>query len=179
MKKSLRNNEHRAPTNSGGTQGKDRATDQNPRDETEMSMQHENTEIKFAPKDALVAIMVAVSESDENFEMSELKTIERIVNNLPIFSDYDPKRIGFVSQTVFMLLEENEGINALFGLVKPSLPSHLAETAYVYACDVAAADGRLGRREIAFLDQIRENLELDPLVAEAIHRSSRARYATL
>ena len=154
-------------------------TRQNARDGTEMSMQREDPEISFAPKDALVAIMVAISESDENFEMSELKTIERIVRNLPIFSDYDPKRIGFVSQTVFMLLEENEGIDALFGLVKPSLPSHLAETAYVYACDVAAADGRLGRREIAFLEQIRENLGVDPLVAEAIHRSSRARYANL
>ena len=131
------------------------------------------------PGDALLALMVAVSESDDRFEMSELNSIRRIMRSLPIFNDYDERRIGYVSKTVSMLTEETGGIEALFGLVGPALPSELAETAYVLACEVAVADGRIGNREFDFLGGIKDNLGIDPLVAAAIHRTVRARHASL
>lgn len=133
----------------------------------------------FKPRDALLALMIAVSESDDKFEMSELNSIRRIMRSLPIFNDYDEKRIGYVSKTVSMLTEEADGIDALFGLVRPALPSELAETAYVLACEVAVADGRIGNREFDFLGDIKDNLGIDPLVAAAIHRTVRARHASL
>jgi len=47
--------------------------------------------------------MVAVSASDEDIRTAELVKIQSVVNNLPVFADYDIDRFKFVSQTVFDL----------------------------------------------------------------------------
>ena len=52
----------------------------------------------------------------------------------------------------------------------------LRETAYLLACDVAAADGDATEEELVFLQQLRIALEIDRLVAGAIERAARARY---
>jgi tellurite resistance protein len=129
--------------------------------------------------DALVAIMITISVSDESIRTSELLTIQQIVNHLPIFSDYDAERISGVAQTVFDLLEEEDGIDAILGLVKHAVPETHYETVYALACDVAAADGRLRQSELEMLREIRYELELDPLHAAAIERGARARHLTL
>ena len=55
----------------------------------------------YTPADTLVAIMIAISASDETIRTSELVTIERIVNHLPVFRDYDQDRIAEVARVVF------------------------------------------------------------------------------
>ncbi|MCO8146567.1 tellurite resistance TerB family protein [Rhodovulum tesquicola] len=136
-------------------------------------------ETPMTAQDALIAIMVAVSASDENIRTAELVTIERMVNHLPIFADYDVDRSAVVAQTVFDLFEEYEGLDALFGLVREALPEKLHETAYVLACDVAAADGRLGEEELRLLAEIRYELNIDRLAGAAIERAARARHMVL
>jgi len=133
----------------------------------------------LSPQDALVAVMVAVSASDENIRTSELVAIERMVNHMPIFSTYDIDRIRTVAQTVYALFEEEEGLEALFGLVRDGLPEKLFETAYALACDVAAADGVLYQTELRMLEEIRGELAIDRLHAVAIEWSARVRHLTL
>ncbi len=133
----------------------------------------------LTPQDALVAIMIAVSASDATIRTSELVTIERIVNHLPVFGGYDADRIKTVSQTVFDLFEDEDGIAALLGLVREALPERLFETAYALACDVAAADGKLGEAELRFLEEIRYELSIDRLHGAAIERGARARHMTI
>ena len=130
-------------------------------------------------QDSLVAIMIAISASDETIRTSELVTIQRIVNHLPVFADYDEDRITTVAQTVFDLLEEVDGLDALFGLVREALPEKLYETAYAMACDVAAADGTLLETELRLLEEIRYELNIDRLHGAAIERGARARHLTL
>ncbi len=133
----------------------------------------------FTPQDALIAVMIAVSASDENIRTAELVTIEAIVNHLPVFADYDPDRIRNVSQAVFDLFGVEDGLDALFGLVRENLPEKLWETAYALACDVAAADGRLLESELRLLEEIRYELDIDRLHAAAIERGARARHMVL
>ena len=123
-----------------------------------------------------MALMIAVSASDENIGTTELVKIETAVQLLPIFSEYDVDRITHVTQVVFDLLEQEDGLDALFGLVRDSLPRRLFETAYALACDVAAADGTLGEQELRLLEEIRYELSLDRLHAAAIERGARARH---
>ena len=130
----------------------------------------------ISPQDALVAVMVAVSASDENMRTSELLTIERIIAHLPVFRDYDADRVATVSRIVLDLFEEEDGVDALFGVVRNALPEQLWETAYALACDVAAADGLLGENELRFLAEIRYELEIDRLHAAAIERGASARH---
>ncbi|GAA3867513.1 tellurite resistance TerB family protein [Celeribacter arenosi] len=130
----------------------------------------------LTPQDCLVAVMIAVSMSDENIRTSELITIENIVNHLPVFADFDPDRIKTVSSTVFDLFGEEDGLDALFGLIRDNLPDYLHETAYALACDVAAADGHTYEAELRLLEEIRYELSIDRLHAAAIERGARARY---
>ena len=133
----------------------------------------------FSACDALVSVMVAVSVSDGNIRTSELVAIERTVNHMPVFADYDVDRIRAVSQTVVSLFEEEDGLDALFGLVHDDLPERLFETAYALACDVAAADGRLTDDEAELLREIRYELNVSRLHAAAIELSSQLRHRTL
>lgn len=132
----------------------------------------------MTPQDALVALMIATSASDEVLRTSELLTIERIVNHFPVFSGYDQDRLKLVSQTVLDLFEEEDGIDALFGLIRDALPKKLSETAYAMACDVAAADGRLGEGELRLLEEMRYELNIDRLAAAAIEHGARVRHRT-
>jgi tellurite resistance protein len=134
---------------------------------------------EISPQDALVAVMVAVSVSDEAIRTAELVKIEQIVNHLPVFGDYDADRMRQVATTVFDLFEEEDGLDALFGLVTEALPEKLFETAYAISCDVAAADGTLAQPELRFLEELRHALNIDRLHAAAIERGARARHMTL
>ncbi|WP_312531494.1 tellurite resistance TerB family protein [Paracoccus sp. (in: a-proteobacteria)] len=133
----------------------------------------------FSTCDALVAVMVAVSASDLNMRTAELVAIERMVNHTPIFASYDIDRIRAISQTVISLFEEEDGLDALFGLIRDALPPQLFDTAYVLACDVAASDGRLGEVEAEMLAEIRHQFALDRLTSAAIELSARARHRVI
>jgi tellurite resistance protein len=133
----------------------------------------------LTPQDCLVAMMVAVSASDEQIRTVELVKIQNAVNNLPIFGDYDIDRLTMVSQTVYDLFEQEDGLAALFGLIQDNLPEYLNETAYALACDVAAADGQIYEAELRLLEEMRYELSIDRLHAAAIERGSRARHMTL
>ncbi|MEX0318771.1 MULTISPECIES: tellurite resistance TerB family protein [unclassified Ruegeria] len=130
----------------------------------------------MTPQDCLVAIMVAVSASDENIRTAELVKIQSAVNMLPVFASYDIDRINRISQVVFDLFEQEDGLDALFGLIRDNLPERLFETAYALACDVAAADGSLAETELRLLEEIRYELNVDRLHAAAIERGARARH---
>ena len=133
----------------------------------------------MSPQDSLVAVMIAVSAADMQIRTAELVAIQAMVNHLPIFAEYDADRIKTIAQTVFDLLEEEDGLDALFGLVRESLPEKLVETAYARACDVAAADGKLAQSELRLLEEIRHELQIDRLHAAAIERGARARHMQL
>ena len=135
----------------------------------------DETTVFLTPQDALVAIMIAVSASDEDIRTAELVKITSAVNHLPIFAEFDVDRLNTIAQTVFDLFEQEEGLDALFGLVRDALPGHLHETAYALACDVAAADGTLEETELRLLEEMRYELNIDRLHAAAIERGARAR----
>lgn len=133
----------------------------------------------FSAQDALVAVMIGVSASDENMTTLELLSISRMVDTLPVFVGYDRDRIRSVSQTVFDLFAEEDGLEALFGLVRDALPPALQETAYALACDVIAADLHPFQAELRFLLELREEMNIDLLQAAAIEHGSRARHRRL
>ena len=133
----------------------------------------------LSPEDCLVAVMNAISASDEDMRTAELVKIQSLVNNLPVFANYDLDRMGVVCRVVLDRFGEEDGLDALFGLIRDNLPERLFETAYALACDVAAADGSLAETELRMLGEIRFELNIERLHAAAIERGARARYMTL
>jgi len=138
-----------------------------------------NDNAPLSAQDSLVALMIAVSAADSEIRTSELVKITNIVNNLPVFADYDASHISRMSELVFSLFDQEEGLDALFGLIRDALPEQLNETAYALSCDVCAADGLIGETEARMLEEIRYELNIDRLHAAAIERGARARHMTL
>ncbi|MEM1343209.1 MAG: tellurite resistance TerB family protein [Pseudomonadota bacterium] len=130
----------------------------------------------LGPQDALVAVMVAIAAADEEVAEAEMVAISTVIDLLPVFGGYDKDRIRFVSGMVADLFVEEDGIDALVGLVEAALPDHLRETAYALACDVAAADGHVSQTEARLLEILRHELRVGRLAAAAIERGARARH---
>ncbi|MCV6593712.1 MAG: tellurite resistance TerB family protein [Silicimonas sp.] len=134
---------------------------------------------EFTPEDTLVAVMITVTATDGTIQTSQLVSIERMVNHLPVFSDYKIERLKEVSNTVFDLLAEEDGLDILWETMRTNLPERLFDTAYAMACDVAAADGEAHEAELEFLAEMRYELNIDRLLAAAIEAGARARHRRL
>lgn len=141
-------------------------------------MKHTDSTIWDA-QDCLVALMFAASIVDLNLKTIEMLSIERTINHLPIFADYNIDNLRSINQSVIELIEDEEGLEALFGLVKNALPEKLYETAYALCCDIAAADGRLRESELRLLQEMRYEFNLHPLHSAAIEQSAKARHMVL
>lgn len=133
----------------------------------------------FTPEDTLVAIMMAFTASDGTIHTAQLVSIERMVNHLPAFKDYRIERLKDVSNAVFDLLAEEDGLDILWDTVRTNLPERLFDTAYAMACDVAAADGATHETELQLLADMRYELNIDRLLAAAIEAGARARHRVL
>lgn len=128
---------------------------------------------------ALVYTMMMVSASDRNMSDAELSSIGDMVLHLPVFEDFDRKRLPKVGADFAKLLDEEDGLEEALTLIKRALPKKLRETAYALACEVAAADGKASQEELRLLELIRDRLDLDRLTAAAIERGARARHLTV
>ena len=130
----------------------------------------------FTPEDTLIAVMMAVSATDGTFRTSELMSIERMVNHLPAFKDYQIERLSDVAALVFDILEDEDGLEILWNLVRRNIPERMLDTVYAMACDVAAADGKAYEPELRLLEEMRYELNIDRLLAAAIEAGARARH---
>jgi len=130
----------------------------------------------LSPQDALIAVMVGTSVVDAKQSDAELLTIEAEINSLPAFANYDHSRTPGINSLVKDLFDEDDGIDALIGLVQEALPERFNETAYALACDIAAADGKVNMSELRFLEIVRHDLKVGRLASAAIERGARARH---
>jgi len=124
---------------------------------------------------ALLLTMVLVSASDSNMTSLELTTMGRAVTTLPVFDGFDSNELPEATNRCVAVLEEDEGLERAFDLIKSALPPRLRETAYALACEVAAADGRASEEELRVLEMVRQRLDIDRLIAAGIERGARAR----
>jgi len=127
---------------------------------------------------ALIYVMVVVSAADGAMTDPEMEAIGRRIRTLPVFRDFDPDRLVQVSQECAAILQDDDGLNAVLGLVREALPDHLRETAYFLALEVALTDAAVKLEEIRVIERLRHALGLEKLIAAALERGARARYQT-
>jgi tellurite resistance protein len=133
----------------------------------------------ISPQTALLYIMFTVAAADSQISSTELQKVDSLIRVLPIFEGINENRLKASLQECLAILEEGDGLHAVFALACESLEPRLRETAYAMAVEVAAADLSAKQEELLLLQMLRDELGLDKLVAAAIERSARARYARL
>lgn len=128
---------------------------------------------------ALIYVMVTISAVDSSMNDDELKRIGNIVRNLPVFKDFSEDNLVHMAEECAAILGEEDGLDAVLGLIAEALPDHLHETAYALGVEVAAADLSIQQEELRFLQLLRDSLKLDKLAIAAIERGARARHTVL
>ena len=128
---------------------------------------------------ALIYTMVIVSAADSELPEAELRVIDDIVGDLPVFRDFDRSELPKVLNDCTELIGRENGLEETLTTIKAALPAKLRETAYAIACDLVAADGEASQEELRILELIRHRLNLERLIAAAIERGARARFQTL
>lgn len=126
---------------------------------------------------ALIYTMVLASAVDGRMPANELGLIGRLVRQLPIFADFDMEKLTETAQECAVILQTANGLDRVLTLIAEALPANLRETAYLVACEIAAADRRLPFEEMRLLQKLRQALELDRLIAGAIERATTVRLA--
>ena len=129
--------------------------------------------------DSLIYTMVLVSAADREMTDAELSRMGQLVTFLPVFQDFNVDDLPAAAGDCASLLSDEDGLDKTLGLISDGTPPKLRETAYAVACDIAAADGKVGQEEARILEMLRHSLGIDRLAAAAIERGAKARYATV
>ena len=98
------------------------------------------TRSPLTPHEALVFAMVLVSAADRNMTDSELRAMGQIVTHAPAFDGFDAAKMRKVTDRCISVLDQNDGLEKAFDLMRAALPTGLRETAYAFAVEIAAAD---------------------------------------
>jgi len=134
---------------------------------------------RFNVQESLICAMVLMAAADRQMSDAELAMMTRMVQELPAFAEFHPNEISRVTETCLALLDRNDGLDRACSLIRDALPMRLRETAYLLACEVAAADGEATQEELQFLHVFRVAMELDRLIAGAIERAAKARFQVI
>ena len=126
--------------------------------------------------EVLIYVMVTTAAVDGLITDLELRRIGNIVNQLPVFQDFDPEDLVPAAEACGKILSGKDGLKKVLDQVVKSLPERLHETAYALAVDIAAADLKVAQEELRFLDMLRDKLDLSKLIIAAIERGARARH---
>ena len=127
---------------------------------------------------ALIYTMVLLSAADRDMKDAEMSIIGDILRHLPVFKGYDITSLPTTAAACAEALDDDDdGLEHVLALIAAALPAKLREAAYALACDVAAADGTVTQEESRLLELIRHRLDIERLVAAAIERGARARFA--
>ncbi len=128
------------------------------------------------PQEALVCTMVLVAATDGGITDREIGVMSGLVQTLPAFNGFSTAQLDSAMEAAISLLREDDGLAHAGRLIREALPSRLRETAYALACEVIAGDGFAAQPTLQMLEFVLGELQIDPLVASAIERGTRARY---
>ena len=126
-------------------------------------------------REALIWVMVVVSAADRDMTDEELRHIGDVVRTMPAFRNFSEERIIPAARNCALALQPVDGMEQVLFTIDEALPPRLRETAYLLACELAAADQAIEREEMRILRHIRTRLGIDPLVAVALERAAIAR----
>ncbi|HEX4261648.1 MAG TPA: tellurite resistance TerB family protein [Acetobacteraceae bacterium] len=127
-------------------------------------------------QEALVCTMVLVAAADSGITDREIGVMSGLVQTLPVFLHFSSEQLQEAADVTVGLLREEDGLAHAGRLIRDALEPRLRETAYALACEVVAAGDLRQQPILQMLELVMNELHLDPLVAAAIERGTRARH---
>ncbi len=128
------------------------------------------------PQEALICTMVLVAAADGAITDREIGVMSGLVQTLPVFQEFSSERLDTAMEAAVSLLGEENGLSHAGQMIRETLEPRLRETAYALACEVIASDKSHSQPALRMLELVMAELQLEPLVAVAIERGTRARH---
>lgn len=128
------------------------------------------------PQEALICTMVLVAAADGAITDREIGVMSGLVQTLPAFQEFSSEGLDTAMEAAVSLLGEENGLSHAGQMIRDTLEPRLRETAYALACEVIAADKSSSQPALRMLELVMVELQLEPLVAAAIERGTRARH---
>ena len=122
-----------------------------------------------AHHEALIQAMVITSAADGSMSDVELERIGRIIRYAPAFDGFDLADLTNITEACVAALSQDDGLDLILASIISKLDSNLAETAYAFALDIAAADGLVEEEEMSILELLRHGLNIDRLIAAGLN----------
>ena len=104
---------------------------------------------KPSTHEALIYLMVITSASDREMTDVELARIGVVTRSWPIFEDFNEDDLIPTAQTCQRLLQDKQGLDGVLALARSAIPTHLHDTAYAAAFEVATVDLEMRMEETA------------------------------
>ena len=129
--------------------------------------------------EALIYLMVVTSASDRDMTDAELGRIGEVIRSWPIFVDFDHEKLIPIAQDCQRLLHQDEGLDGVLTHASRAIPERLHDTAYAAAYEVAVVDLEMRLEEARLLERLRQRLDVEPELADAIERAAKVRHRML
>jgi hypothetical protein len=120
--------------------------------------------LRLSPAEAFAAILVAAVAADGELTAAESARLNGLLASSRVLPPNPPDGNPDVVESALASLADH-GLPATLRACAEALPATLGPTAFAQATDLVLSDARIGQRENAFIDALREALRIDDALA--------------
>ena len=129
---------------------------------------HEHSEgvvpLRLSAAEAFATILVAAVAADGELTVAESARLNGLLASWRVLPPNPPDGSPNVVESALAVLSDR-GLSATLSACAEALPATLRPTAFAQATDLVLSDARIGQRETAFIDALREALRIDDHLA--------------
>ena len=137
----------------------------------------DDTALKVSRSEAFVAVLVGCAAVDGVLRTEESGRLNEVLSSSRWRLESGIEATAGVATRALNLITDH-GLPAVLAACGDAIPAELRATTFALATDLALADGRLGSRENALIDQLQQALRIDGGLArkivEVMHIKNRA-----
>jgi uncharacterized tellurite resistance protein B-like protein len=120
--------------------------------------------LRLSPAEAFAAILVAAVAADGELSAAESARLNGLLASSRVLSANPPDGSPTVVESALAVLT-GHGLPATLTACAEALPANLRPTAFAQATDLVLADARIGQRENAFIEALRDALGINHALA--------------
>ena len=127
----------------------------------------QHTILRLSRSEAVVAVLVGCAAVDGVLRAEEAGRLNEILTSNRWVLESGVEATAGVTTRALNLIADH-GLPAVLAACAEAIPAELRATTFALATDVTLADGRLGSRENAWIDQLQRTLRIDEDLARKI-----------
>jgi tellurite resistance protein len=125
------------------------------------------TPLRLSRSDAVVAVLVGAVTADGILRSEENSRLTEVLGSSRFGLGVGIEATAAATTRALNLLADH-GLPAVLSACAEAIPADLRATAFALAVDLALADGRLGTRESALIDQLQSTLRIEGNLARKV-----------